>query len=265
MARSSDVLVIIPAHNEEGGILDVVEGVLAVRPAVDYVVVNDGSSDGTGRLCHDNGVNVIDLPTNLGLAGAFRTGMKYADRHGYRFAVQVDADGQHDPSVIPEMRERAIQGANIVLGTRALGEGRRMSMRALGSRLISAVMFLITGKHISDPTCGLRLFDAPIIADFARRSYFSPEPDTIAHLIRRGARVAEVKIPDLQRETGSSYLTLSRSVGYMARVLVSLLVFPRRDTKYDMSVSGGASAVVPAGDAASQGALTSRRRGGARG
>lgn len=238
VSKQSEVLAIIPAHNEGASLLNVVNAVRSVRPAVDYIVINDGSSDNTSEICHDAGVNVIDLPVNLGLSGAFQAGMKYARRHGYRFAVQIDGDGQHDPSYINAMYEQACKGADIVLGSRYLDKRRPFSLRMLGSCLISGATRLISGVHISDPTSGMRMFSKPLIADFALRSYFTPEPDTIAHLIRRGAKVAEVAIPDIQREHGSSYLTFSQSVSYMFRVIISTFIFSRRESKVDTAIAG---------------------------
>ena len=89
------LLVIIPAYNEEESILSTVSNLREVCPQFDYLVVNDGSADNTAEICRKNGVNLLDLPVNLGLSGAVQAGMKYAWRQGYDAAVQFDADGQH--------------------------------------------------------------------------------------------------------------------------------------------------------------------------
>ena len=101
----SDTLVIIPAFNEEKNIANVIERLTNTLNDVDYVIVNDGSIDATSKICRERGFNIIDLPVNLGLAGAFQTGMKYAYKHGYKYAVQFDGDGQHRPEYIPTMRK----------------------------------------------------------------------------------------------------------------------------------------------------------------
>ena len=90
-----ELLIIIPAYNEEKSIERVVNHVINDFPQYDYVVVNDGSKDKTARICRKCGYNLIDLPVNLGLAGAFQAGLKYAYRNGYEYAIQYDADGQH--------------------------------------------------------------------------------------------------------------------------------------------------------------------------
>ena len=93
----SKLLIVIPAHNEEANIVQVVEELTRGYPQYDYVVVNDGSRDKTAALCRAHGYRLIDLPVNLGLAGAFQTGLRFAAENGYDCAMQMDADGQHKP------------------------------------------------------------------------------------------------------------------------------------------------------------------------
>ena len=111
------VLVIIAAFNEEDTIADVVNELRERYPQYDYVVVNDGSTDLTGKICDDQGFNVIHLPMNLGIGGAIQTGYRYAFREGYDIAVQLDADGQHDPACIEALVEPIIrEEADYVVG-----------------------------------------------------------------------------------------------------------------------------------------------------
>ena len=104
------VLVIIPAYNEELNIKKVVSNLIDHYPQYNYVVVNDGSADSTSQICHQEGYNIIDLPVNLGLAGAFQTGLKYADQEGYDCAIQFDADGQHRPEYIEDLLKEIENG-----------------------------------------------------------------------------------------------------------------------------------------------------------
>ena len=99
----SKLLIVIPAHNEEANIVQVVEELTRSYPQYDYVVVNDGSRDKTAALCRAHGYRLIDLPVNLGLAGAFQTGLRFAAENGYDCAMQMDADGQHKPEYIAPM------------------------------------------------------------------------------------------------------------------------------------------------------------------
>ena len=106
----NDILVIIPAYNEEKNIGRVAEKLVRGYPELDYVIVNDGSEDRTAEICEEAGYRILNLPVNLGLAGAFRAGMRYADRKGYRYAVQFDGDGQHRPEYILPMQRKMDEG-----------------------------------------------------------------------------------------------------------------------------------------------------------
>ena len=113
------VLAVIPAYNEEDNIVSTVDDLLRNAPGVDYVVVNDGSSDLTARICRERGFRTIDLPVNLGLAGGFQTGMKFAYEHGYDYALQFDADGQHSAAYVwPMVQQAQSEGSDIVIGLR---------------------------------------------------------------------------------------------------------------------------------------------------
>ena len=219
------VLLIIPAYNEEKSIEAVVDELREDYPELDYVVVTDGSTDGTPELCRNKGYNTIELPINLGLAGCFQTGMKYARREGYSYAVQFDGDGQHRPEYINAMKEKMEEGYDIVLGSRFMGlENKRGGMRSIGSKLIALSVRLTTGKSVTDPTCGLRMYNRSMIEDFAENLNYAPEPDTISFLIKNGAKVAEVPVKVRERTEGESYLKPLNAAKYMLRMLISILV-----------------------------------------
>lgn len=219
------VLAIIPAYNEEASLAATVEGLLAARTGCDYLVVNDGSTDGTEEVCRERGYRHVTHPVNLGLTAGFQTGVTWALRHGYDAVVQFDADGQHVAEHIRPMVEAMERtGADIVIGSRFVGEHRPLSARMMGSRLISALVRLTCGVSLRDPTSGMRLYNRAMMEQFARRFDFGPEPDSVAYLMRRGARVTEVPVQMRERQAGESYLSLSRSVSYMARVCTSILL-----------------------------------------
>ena len=216
-------LVIIPAYNEEENIVRVVENLKSNYADYEYVVINDGSSDNTAELCRKRGYELVDLPVNLGLAGAFQTGLKYAYRRGYDYAIQFDADGQHRPEYIAPMLQKIQEGYDIVIGSRFVTEKKPHSMRMLGSNLISIATRLTTGKRVKDPTSGMRMFNKKMIAEFALNLNYGPEPDTISYLLKQGATIAEVQVEMDERIAGKSYLNLSRSAMYMLRMLLSIL------------------------------------------
>ena len=220
----SDVLIIIPAYNEESNIERVVDHLVQNFPQYDYVVVNDGSKDSTGDICRRRGYNFLDLPVNLGLAGAFQAGIRYAYKKGYECAIQLDGDGQHRPDYIGDMKKKIDEGYDIVIGSRFVDEKKPMTMRMLGSNLLELAIRLTTGWDIKDPTSGMRMFSRKMIREFAMGLNYGPEPDTVSYLVKQGAKVAEIPVIMDERISGTSYLTPIRAAKYMTQMLVSILV-----------------------------------------
>ena len=220
------ILAIIPAYNEEMNIEQTVTNLVAACPDVDYLVVNDGSTDATGDVLDQLGLNHVDLPINTGLASGFQTGMKYAMRNGYDAAVQFDADGQHLPEFILPMAEAMErENASVVIASRVLnGEGPQ-GARGMGSHLISALIKLTTGKKLTDPTSGMRMYDRNLIVKFATGFDLTPEPDTIAMLARRNETIVEIPAHMEERQGGESYLNLPSVIRYMLRTCFSILMF----------------------------------------
>ena len=218
------LLIIIPAYNEEENIERVVSVLNEQYSEYDYVIINDGSRDRTSQISHRNHYNIIDLPINLGLAGAFQTGMKYAYEHDYDYALQFDADGQHLPEYIQKMLDKIQEGYDIVIGSRFVDCKKEKTMRMLGSNLISGAIRLTTGAKVYDPTSGMTIFNKAMIREFARNINYEPEPDTISFLIKQGAKVGEVQVNMEERIAGESYLNMSRAMQYMLRVLLSIIV-----------------------------------------
>ncbi len=220
------VLAVIPAYNEEACIEDTIQMLHDTCPDVDYLVINDGSKDQTGPICEANGINVANLPINTGLASGFRTGMKYARRHGYDAVVQFDADGQHLPEYIPQMASAMSEtGAGIVIASRCAEGTRLPGARGVGSRLISALVRITTGVVITDPTSGMRMFDRSMIERFAKDFDISPEPDTVALMARKGVKIVEIPAQMRERQGGESYFDLPHIAGYMARTCASIILF----------------------------------------
>ncbi|MEG2296322.1 MAG: glycosyltransferase family 2 protein [Clostridium sp.] len=220
----SDLLIVVPAYNEEDNIERVVGNLIREYPQYDYVVVNDGSKDRTVEICRKNGFNLLDLPVNLGLAGGFQAGLKYADKYGYDCVVQFDGDGQHRPEYIKAMKEKMDEGYDIVIGSRFAGQKKPLTMRMLGSNLIEMAIRMTTGIDIKDPTSGMRMFNQKMIREFAAGLNYGPEPDTISYLLKQGAKVAEVPVTMDERLLGASYLTPVNASFYMIKMLLSILL-----------------------------------------
>lgn len=234
----SDTLVIIPAFNEEANIAAVVGKLRSEHPELDYVVVNDGSSDRTAEICASHRFHTMNLPVNLGLAGAFRAGMRYADRKGYAFAVQFDGDGQHRAEYISVMRKKMLEGYDIVIASRFVSERKPRTARMIGSRLICGAMRLASGVRLGDPTSGMRMYNRRMIRLFSSHINYPPEPDTLSGLIKNGARVTEVQAVMDFRTGGVSYLTPINAAKYMTRTLLSILLIQSFRTN-DLGRKGG--------------------------
>ena len=219
------LLIVVPAFNEEESIVATLDELRFMCPDRDVLVVNDGSHDATRDLCRSHGYTLLDLPVNVGLTGGFQAGVKYALRHGYDAVLQFDADGQHVPSYIEPMVSRLLggEGCDVVIGSRFVEGKKAHSARMIGSRLISAMIFLTTGEYVADPTSGMRLFGRRALSYFADMNDFGPEPDSLVYLMRKGLTVEEVPVQMRERRAGESYLSFSRAIEYMMRTCVSIL------------------------------------------
>lgn len=223
---SPRVLVIIPAYNERESILSTVDGIRSL--GYDYVVVNDGSTDDTLTICRKNGINVLDLPQNLGIGGAVQAGHKYAQRFGYDIDIQVDGDGQHDPSFIPQLISLIEQGANLAVGSRFLEKTdgfQSTLMRRVGITWLSMLLHVFTGERLTDPTSGFRACDKRAI-DLFCKSYPNdyPEPESIAHAIRVGLSVRECPVSMRERQGGVSSIGPLSSIYYMIKVSLAIWI-----------------------------------------
>ena len=214
----------IPAYNEEENIENVVSFIQKKYSEYDYVVVNDGSKDHTADICRKKGYELLNLPVNLGLAGAFQAGLKYAYAKGYSYAIQFDADGQHRPEYIAAMIRKIEEGNDIVIASRFVEEKKPATARMIGSRLITTAIRLTSGAKIMDPTSGMRMYNKKLIEVLANNINFGPEPDTVSYLIKMGAKVAEIQAKMDERIAGQSYLNAVNAAKYMARMLISILL-----------------------------------------
>lgn len=221
-------LVIIPAYNESASIKKTVEEIKDKASDFDYVVINDCSTDNTRQICEENNFNIINLPINLGIGGAVQTGYRYAYNEGYDYAVQVDGDGQHDPNFLNRMalylKEKNI---DMVIGSRFIEkEGFQSSgARRLGIRYFTALIKLLTKKVITDPTSGLRMVNRDVMKIFAYdypKDY--PEPESVVAILRQGKRVEEIPVVMRERNGGVSSISLKKSVYYMVKVSLAILI-----------------------------------------
>lgn len=221
-------LVIIPAYNESASIEKTVREIQNKAKEFDYVIINDCSKDNTKQICEENGFNFIDLPINLGIGGAVQTGYRYAYRKGYDMAVQVDGDGQHNPEFLEKMADYMTEtGADMVIGSRFIEKQGFQSSgtRRIGIKYFTILIKILTGKTITDPTSGLRLVNRDIIKMFAYdypKDY--PEPESTVAVLRRKKKVEEIPVIMRERDGGVSSISMKKSVYYMIKVSLAILI-----------------------------------------
>ena len=228
MGLKKRILVIIPAYNEEGSVGKVIEEVKTHFPQAAVLVINDGSTDRTSEKARTWGATVLDLPFNLGIGGAMQAGYKYAYENGYDIAIQVDADGQHDPKEIQKLL-RTLEGdkADVVIGSRFVrGSSYKGSiMRRIGIAIFSGVISMIVRQRITDPTSGFRASNRKAIQLFASdypQDY--PEPEVVILLHQCHLKMEEVSVGMSERYSGESSITKIRSIYYMVKVLLAIFV-----------------------------------------
>ncbi len=222
------VLVIIPCYNEEDNIVNTVENLRAECPEVDFLVVNDCSTDSSAELLRKHHYPFLDLPVNLGIGGNVQCGYLYAVRNGYDVAVQMDGDGQHDPAYLMEIVQPVLDGeCDMCIGSRFVKkEGFQTSfMRRVGIRFLSGLIFLLSGHRVLDVTSGFRATNARMTAYFARHYAIDyPEPEAALAAILAGFKVAEAPVIMRERQGGVSSIHSFKSVYYMIKVSLALII-----------------------------------------
>ena len=221
-------IIIIPAYNEEENIERTVNAIQKSAQDFDYVIINDCSIDNTRKICEEKGFNIVNLPINLGIGGAVQTGYKYAYENGYDVAVQVDGDGQHDPEFLSTMAEYLIEHrVDMVIGSRFIEKkGFQSSItRRMGIKFFSGLIKVLTGKTITDPTSGLRMIGRNVMEIFSQdypRDY--PEPESIVAVLRKNIKIEEIPVVMLERKGGVSSISPKKSIYYMVKVTLAILI-----------------------------------------
>lgn len=221
-------LIIIPAYNEAANIEKVINNIVQNYPQYDYVIINDGSTDKTEKVCINAGYQVLNLPINMGIGGAVQTGYRYAKKNNYDAAVQIDGDGQHDVAFLEDMLKLLESGeADVVIGSRFVQkEGFQSSqIRRVGIRFLSILARILTGVQIRDITSGYRVVNRRFIEIYANdypADY--PEPEAMIIAAVYGGRIKEYPVIMRERENGTSSITFKKSVYYMIKVTLAMLV-----------------------------------------
>ena len=228
MKKQAKCLIIIPAYNEAGNIEKVIDNLITNYPQYDYVIVNDGSTDATRKICERHNYKVLNLPVNMGIGGAVQTGYRYALENEYDMAVQIDGDGQHDVAFLEGMIGcMEEENADCVIGSRFVKkEGFQSSgLRRSGIQFLSILGFILTGVRVRDITSGYRLVNRKFIWIFAQdypADY--PEPEAVVIAAVHGGRIKEYPVVMRERENGTSSITLKRAIYYMVKVTLAMLI-----------------------------------------
>lgn len=222
------VLAITPAWNEQDALPATIAELRSVTPYVDIVVVNDGSTDNTSEVAKQAGAFVIDLPYNMGVGAAMRTGYVYALRENYDIAIQVDADGQHDPHYIPTLI-RGLENADIVIGSRFQSSNNYVvkGPRKWAMKLLSVLFSRISNEHFTDVTSGFRAANKRGIkqyCDFLPAEYLGDTIDATVMAIRSGLRVIQVPVQMRVRQAGVPSSGPLKSAIYLARSLFAFAI-----------------------------------------
>ncbi|WP_020618475.1 glycosyltransferase family 2 protein [Paenibacillus daejeonensis] len=232
----NDILIIVPAFNEAEGIREVVEDIRRQIPYADVLVINDGSSDATGEEAARGGAAVLHLSCNLGIGGAVQTGYRYAAVHGYKYAAQMDGDGQHDPADFAALlHELQTSGCDMVVGSRFVEKLGFQStfLRRIGIEVLSGLLTRLLNKPVTDPTSGFRICGERALRMFAAdypTDY--PEVEVLVQLDNCRFTFREVPVVMRARVAGTSSISAVKSVYYMIKVILAVLIARTRKEKW---------------------------------
>ncbi|MEI2766817.1 MAG: glycosyltransferase family 2 protein [Dermatophilaceae bacterium] len=224
----ADLLVVIPAWNEEAALPSVLQELSRVAPDTPVVVVSDGSRDGTAAVARRHAVPVIELPFNLGVGGAMRAGFVYAQRHGFSYVAQLDADGQHDPAELAALCDAMRQtGADVVVGSRFHGDGnyRVRGPRRWAMVSLAAAISRIARTRLTDITSGYKLLGPRAVALFAREypvEYLGDTVEALVLAVRAGLLVRQTPVHMRRRQGGEPSHSPIKAAVFLVRATLSV-------------------------------------------
>lgn len=235
--KKKKILLIIPAYNEEGCIINTIKKINDYnkknKMQYDYIVINDGSTDLTEQLLINNDIPHISLIQNLGIGGAVQTGYKYAYENDYDIAVQYDGDGQHDVKYVEKLINPIIsEKADMTIGSRFIdncsSEFKSSAARRIGIKLISSCIKYKTNVKIYDTTSGFRAVDKNLIKKFVLNYPVEyPEPISTVKILLEGMNIEEIPVSMNERKTGKSSINSWKNIYYMINVILSILIMKR--------------------------------------
>lgn len=228
--HQQSVLVVVPAWNEEAALPAVLAELARTLPGTDVLVVSDGSTDATAQIARDRSALVLDLPVNLGVGGAMRAGYKFALRHGYDVAVQLDADGQHSPADVPRLLAVLAEGeADVVIGARFAGEGEYAvrGPRRWAMSMLSTILSRVARTPLTDTTSGFKASNRRAIALFSRdypAEYLGDTVESIVIASRAGMHIRQVGVSMRPRAGGTPSHHPVKAAVFLGRAVLALLI-----------------------------------------
>ncbi len=238
-----ETIIVIPAFNEEANLASLIGKIRTSVPGIDILVVDDGSGDRTSRVAGMAGAIVVRLPFNLGYGAALQTGFKYALMKRYRYVIQMDADGQHDPGSIGLLLKEIGKGdIDVVIGSRFLdpeGHYKVPWLRKAGISLFSRIASFIIHQKITDPTSGFQALNRDAVRFHASPYYPTdyPDADTIIMLHRAGLRIKEVPVRMYPSVSGKTMHSGLKPVYYMFKMFLSMFVTLLRKGKFEKRIT----------------------------
>ena len=222
-------LIIIPAFNEEASLARVLSDTKQSNPYADILVVNDGSADRTSEIARQAGVEVLDMPFNIGYGGAVQTGFLFATEEGYDFVITLDGDGQHDPASVQNLIEAMErEDADVIIGSRFLGASYSMgTARRVGVFIFSSIARLYTGITFTDPTSGFQLLNRTAFSYLSIRDNYPldyPDVNIIMALHKKKFKVREAPVRMVEKPNGKSMHSGIRPLVYVARMFLAILM-----------------------------------------
>lgn len=222
-------LVIIPAYNEEESIIDTVEELKEFiknqkKYEIDFIVVNDGSIDNTKKVLEENKIPHINHIVNLGVGASIKTGILYAQKNGYQNVTQFDADGQHIPEYIINLIEKIEEGYDVVIGSRFVKKKKELSIRMLGSKILSNLIYYCTKCKIkiTDPTSGQRILNYKVMEKYMSETSCS-EPNFAIKYFKHNFKIIEIPVTMRDRAKGESYFNLYNSITFMLEQIMAIV------------------------------------------
>lgn len=237
LSEYGNVLIVIPAYNEEKNISSLLETIRKKISEIDILVIDDGSTDCTARVAEKAGALVVKLPFNIGYGAALQTGFKYALMKRYQYVVQMDADGQHDPSSIKALLDEIRkEDVDVVIGSRFFGnkEYKAPFLRRTGIYIFGKIASIITGQSSTDPTSGFQALNRDAVRFYASPYYpvDYPDADVIIMLHRAGLRIREIPVTMHARKEGKSMHSGLKPLYYIFKMFLSMFVTLLRNDRF---------------------------------